>query len=362
MPAGRQGHFIMSLYDYTGAIHLHSSFSYDGSTPIGSIIHDAEECGLDYLLLTDHDHLNARQQGWEGWQGKVLCIVGQEISPRFHHYLGFNITHPVDFADDPEGNHPQKYIDAVNRQGGFGIIAHPDHEGTKKFHVKHYPWNNWNVSGYTGISVWDFMTDWQKSLQGYACGFLSFLFPAYFLKGPRRITLERWDALNQIQKTVGIGELDNHATKKSLLGIPFVAFPFRRAFRFIRTHVLTETRFSNNSLEDIHLVYQSLRQARCYFALEYFRKAHGFRFEIKQNDRVFFMGDSLNLSDNTQLQVFLPVKARIRIIRNGSAWLQATEKSFSAQVLETGVYRVEVYLKSACKYRPWIFSNPIFIE
>ena len=154
----------MNLYDYSGVIHIHTSFSFDGHEDIKKVIEAAKEHKLDFLMLTDHDHLEARDKGWEGWQGNTLIIVGQEVSPRFNHYLAFDITHPVAFSDDPEGKRPQEYINEVNRQGGFGIIAHPDHEGTQTFHVKHYPWNDWTVDGYTGMSVWDFMTDWQKSL------------------------------------------------------------------------------------------------------------------------------------------------------------------------------------------------------
>jgi hypothetical protein len=352
----------MQLYDYTGVIHLHSSFSYDGHTPIKEIIRAAEKNGIDFLMLTDHDHLKARDEGWEGWQKRILMIVGEEIAPRFNHYLAFNIKEPVVYPDDVEGINPQKYIDEVNNQGGFGFIAHPDHEGTETFHVKHYCWNDWSVGDYTGISVWDFMTDWQNSLRSYFSGFLSFLFPAYFLKGPRRITLDRWDALNQIKKTVGIGELDNHATIKNVLGIPFIAFSFDRAFKFIRTHVLTEEKFSGNSQQDTSMVFQSILHGRCYFALEYFRKAQGFQFWINQDKNEFYMGDCLKLSDNTQLSVSCPEKAYIRIIRNGLEWNQGITTSFSEPVVKTGVYRVEVHLKSAGKFRPWIFSNPIFVN
>jgi len=172
----------MSLYDYTGVIHLHSSFSFDGHTPMEQIIHSAQNNGVDFLMLTDHDHLRARDEGWEGWQGRTLVIVGEEIAPRFNHYLAFNIKEPIVHFDDAEGKNPQKYIDAVKNQGGLGFIAHPDHEGTALFHVKHYCWNDWNINGYSGIGVWDFMTDWQSSLRGYFSGLLSFLFPAYFLQ------------------------------------------------------------------------------------------------------------------------------------------------------------------------------------
>jgi len=352
---------LMKLYDYAGVIHLHSSLSFDGHAPMEEIIAAARKNGVDFLMLTDHDHLKARNEGWEGWQGKTLVIVGEEIAARFNHYLAFKINEPIVCLDDPEGKNPQKYIDAVNDQGGFGFIAHPDHEGTAMFHVKHYCWNDWKVSGYAGMGIWDFMTDWQKSLRGYFSGLLSFLFPAYFLKGPRRITLARWDALNQIQKTVGIGELDNHATIKKLLGISFVAFPFDRAFQFIRTHVLTDNPFSGNSQQDIKTVYQSLLHGRCYFALEYFRKAQGFQFWITQGQKEFSMGDCVKLTDHTQLCVSCPEKAHLLVIRNGSVWLKNTTRLLSAPVEKTGVYRLEVYLKSAGKVRPWIFSNPIFL-
>ncbi|MBP1761721.1 MAG: hypothetical protein H6Q64_1263 [Firmicutes bacterium] len=352
----------MKLYDYTGVIHLHSAFSFDGHTPMDEIISAARNNGIDFLMLTDHDHMKARDQGWEGWQGTTLVIVGEEIAPRFNHYLAFKTKEPVIAFDDPAGEKPQKYIDAVNNQGGFGFIAHPDHEGTAMFHVKHYCWNDWEVSGYAGIGVWDFMTDWQKSLRGYFSGLLSFLLPAYFLKGPRKITLQRWDTLNQIQKTVGIGELDNHASIKKLLGITFVAFPFDRAFKFIRTHVLTDNKFSGNSQQDTNMVFQSMLHGCCYFALEYFRKAQGFQFWIHQDKKEFHMGDHLKLSGNAQLSVSCPQQAHIRIIRNGLEWNQKITHSFSVPVVETGIYRVEVYLKSAGKFRPWIFSNPIFVN
>jgi len=352
----------MKLYDYSGVIHLHSSLSFDGHAPMEKIISAAEKNGVDFLMLTDHDHLLAREDGWEGWQGKTLVIVGEEIAPRFNHYLAFNIKEPVTYHDDTEGRNPQKYIDDVNDQGGFGFIAHPDHEGTAMFHVKHYCWNDWKVTGYTGIGVWDFMTDWQNSLRGYFSGLMSFLFPAFFLNGPRRVTLERWDALNQIKKTVGLGELDNHASIKKMLGITFVAFPFDRAFKFIRTHVLTDDKFSGNSQQDTNMVFQSILHGRCYFALEYFRQAHGFQFMINQDNKEYYMGDRLKLSGLAQLSVSCPEKAHIRIIRNGLEWKEKVTDNFSEPVDKTGIYRVEVHLKSAGKLRPWIFSNPIFLS
>lgn len=352
----------MKLYDYPGVIHLHSAFSYDGHAPMASILKDAREAGLSFLLLTDHDHLRAKQEGWEGWHDGVLLVVGQEVSPRFNHYLAFDITDPITYSDDPQGRHPQAYIDRINAQGGFGMIAHPDHEGTEAFHVKQYCWNDWNVHDYAGISVWDFMTDWQKSLTGYLRGLQSFLFPAYFLRGPTKITLERWDALNQIRKTVGIGELDNHASIKKLLGLSFVAFPFRKAFRFIRTHIITQDPFNGQIEHDKQLIFKSLIFGRCYFALEYFRSAENFSFFVEQNGHTYTMGDSLKIAPETQLIASFPSIAQVKLIRNGTQQLATKTNRLVVPIEVPGVYRVEAWLRTKGKTRPWIFSNPIFVQ
>ena len=351
----------MDFFDYTGVIHFHSAYSFDGYVELNKIIEAAGRNNIDFLMLSDHGHLRARDDGWEGWQGKTLLIVGQEISPRFNHYLAFNISRPIGCTEDKAGSDPQQYIDQVNNSGGFGFIAHPDHEGTKTFHVKHYPWTDWSADGDTGIGIWDFMTDWQSCLQRYLPSFFSFLFPAFFLSGPRSITLNRWDTLNQKKKIVGIGELDNHATVMKVGGIRFEALSFERAFKLIRTHVLTREKLICNNERDIKIILESLHYGRCYVALEYFQPSRGFQFYIAQDNKEFFMGDTLTLSENTRLHVSLPAPALIRIIRNGSLWNKERKKALMLPVIEPGVYRVEAFLRVYGKYRPWIFSNPIFV-
>ncbi|MCX7900517.1 MAG: hypothetical protein N2444_10655, partial [Methylocystis sp.] len=327
----------MRLFDYVGVIHFHSSYSFDGYAPLDKILRLANKHQIDFLMLTDHDHLRAKDEGWEGWHGRTLLIVGQEISPRFNHYLAFNTHSPIFYSKDAENIPPQKYIDEVNAQGGFGLIAHPDHEGAKMFHVKHYPWNDWTVSGYRGMSVWDFMTDWQLSLQGYGRSFLSLLFPAWFLQGPRPVTLARWDELNQSQKIVGFGELDNHASTKKILGINFVIYSFNRAFRFIRTHILTSEKLSNDYRKDRDLLLQALLHGRVYFALEYFRPARGFGFRMEQKSKIYHMGDEINLSNApTSLHVTLPAKARARVVRSGTLWAEETTTDLYLSVDKPG--------------------------
>ncbi len=230
------------------------------------------------------------------------------------------------------------------------------------FHVKHYPWTDWLVDNYTGISIWDFISDWLSSLKGRPLALISFFFPAFFLRGPRRITLERWDLLNQTRKIVGIGELDNHGSAVKIGPLKISVFSFYRAFKFVHTHICTREPLTGNSRKDISLLYDSLRQGRCYAAMEYFKSARGFSFIIAQDKEEYSMGDSFVLKDRADAFIALPASALVRIIKNGALIAEKTSSEIMLSIREKGIYRVEAYLKQYGKYRPWIFSNPIFVR
>jgi len=109
--------------------------------------------------------------------------------------------------------------------------------------------------------------------------------PAYVLKGPMDITLKRWDRLNKKGRVVGIGELDNHDTPRKILGITVGVFSFKRAFRFIRTHLLLDNPLSGDAEEDTNALLGALRNGRTYMAMEYFREAKGFLLSISDHNR-----------------------------------------------------------------------------
>ena len=352
---------VLNLNDYAGIIHLHSAYSFDGRTPVAEILSAAKKSRVDFLLLTDHSTLKARKDGFEGWHDGTLLIVGEEIAPRFNHYLAFQIEESVVNVQDLPDMPPQDYINRVRNQGGIGFIAHPDHEGTQLFHVKHYPWTDWSVNGYTGLGIWDFMTDWQNSLSGYLRAVLSYAFPAFFLRGPSPATLARWDVLTKERRVVGIGELDNHDTLKRILGLNVPIFPYGRVFRLIRTHILTETRLSGNSHADTATLFNALKNGRVFVALDYYRSSAGFSVFLTEEGRCATLGDEFALHHSAAIKVSVPYKARIRIIRNGNLYHQVTGKDLSVKISEPGVYRIEAYLKVFSRYHPWIFSNPLYV-
>src|SRR3972149_4265612 len=323
------------LYDYGGAIHFHSDYSYDGNVSIDKIVKSAKAAGLDFIMLTDHFRLDAKRDGHEGWQGNVLLIAGEEISPRYNHYLAFNIREPI-----------------ITRS----------HEGTKLFKVKPFPWIDWSVEGYTGISIWDIQTDWQEKLKSYPSTILSYFFPSYRLSGPKDITLKRWDELNKARRVTGIGEIDNHNAKKRFLGFNFYIFNFNYVFRTIRTHILTETPFNKNDREDINTVYQAIKNGRVYIAHEYWNNAKGFSFNIGDDGREVSIGGEFILKGRAKIKVNLPQRGLIRIIRDGEKVYEITDSKCYFEINDRGLYRVEVYHRVLGRYKPWIYSNHINVR
>jgi predicted metal-dependent phosphoesterase TrpH len=64
------------MFDYAGAIHIHTEYSYDGNVKMPDVIKAAQKAGLDFIVITDHFRMDAKRDGWEGWHDGLLVIVG----------------------------------------------------------------------------------------------------------------------------------------------------------------------------------------------------------------------------------------------------------------------------------------------
>jgi hypothetical protein len=74
------------------------------------------------------------------------------------------------------------------------------------------------------------------------------------------------------------------------------------------------------------------------------------------------MGDEFSLQGEAVLRVTIPGSGNIRVIKDGQLCCQASGSSIVHTVSGKGVYRVEAYAKVWGKYRPWIFSNPVYVR
>ncbi|MBK7106053.1 MAG: CehA/McbA family metallohydrolase [Ignavibacteriae bacterium] len=346
------------MYEYVGAIHMHSKFS-DGSGDPAKIAQFADEVGLDFIILTDHNTLRALHEGFEKWYGQTLLLVGCELNDKFNknHYLAMNISETYSTRQSAK-----EYVKKVKDAGGIGFIAHPHEERNSMKEHPPYPWTDWDAGDFTGIEIWNHMSEWMEGLTEQN-KYNHFIHPLKSIVGPSKKTLQKWDELNKKRKVVGIGGIDAHAHKINVLGFVEVeVFPYKVLFKSIRTHILTEKklRAKNISVDSSKkIIYDSLEEGKCFISNDYHGDAKGFKFYAKLGKEHFQMGDTIKSSGKVNLKVILPNKlGKITLINNGKplSTVENTEADFIVQ--KPGQYRVEVYLNE----HAWIFSNHIRIE
>jgi len=342
------------MYEYIGAIHMHSVFS-DGSGEVKDIAGLAAETGLDYIILTDHNTLRALKEGYEGWYEKTLLLVGCEINDRENknHYLAFGIDETYSTRLSAK-----TYVRKVKEDGGIGFIAHPHEKRTHMIEHPPYPWTEWDCEDFTGIEVWNHMSEWMENLTEEN-KYQSFLHPLKTVKAPLPETLKIWDELNEKRKVVGIGGVDAHAHKHNLLGFLEVEiFPYKVLFKSIRTHILLddELKPGKNFAQAKRNIYRAMECGRCFFANDYHADSKGFRFFAQSGKKTYQMGDKIINADKAKLKVFLPVsKGEIRLINSGKKEDVVVSNEAEFVIKDPGVYRVEIHLSG----KAWIYSNHI---
>ncbi len=347
------------MLEYIGAIHMHSVFS-DGTGKPEEIAGFADEVGLDFIVLTDHNTLRALDEGYEKWYGKTLLLVGCEINDKqnLNHFLALGID------KTPSTRIPAKeYVKLIKDSGGVGIIAHPHEKRSSMKEHPPYPWKEWDTDDFTGLEVWNHMSQWMEGLTEQN-KYNYFVHPLRSNTHPPEETLELWDRLNLERRVVGIGGIDAHAHKINLLGFFEVeVFPYKVLFKSIRTHILTKEQIKKGESKDNlqnakESIYSALKEGRCFISNYYRGDAKGFRFFGENEGKIYNMGENMPLSGKTRLRVLLPnITSAIRLIKNGTA-VEEIENLDAEFIINTpGAYRVEIHQDNF----PWIYSNHIRI-
>lgn len=349
-----------AFFEYVGNLHIHSSIS-DGAGTVSEIIQAASKVGLDFVILNDHDFLaDSLHLDAEGFHNGVLTLVGLEIGKRFHHYLAYDLKQMVKAGNSS----PQEVIDRVNDQSGFGFLAHPFEKGMP-FHDKSaaYTWNDLTVKGFTGIEIWNFSSRWKERVRTVFHGLFFLLCKSWFLKGPSRETLSFWDNLCQQRKVVAIGGSDSHGTffKWGMIRIRPLTYDF--LLSTINIHILLERELPKEFSEAKAEIYAAVREGQLFIAHERLASAAGFRFHyVSDNGNNLTMGGEGEF-ESGDINVNVPKHGEIRLIKDGALKERWYGRKASFRVEQSGVYRVEVYLYLfPFGWRPWIFSNPIYLR
>jgi hypothetical protein len=345
------------MNEYIGAIHVHSLFS-DGTGKVDEIANFANEAGLDFLVLTDHNTLRALKEGYEKFYNNTLLIVGCEINDKENknHYLAMGIKETFSTRLPAK-----KYVSMVREAGGIGFIAHPHEKRSSMKEHPPYPWTDWEVDDFTGIEIWNHMSEWMENLTEQN-KYNAFVHPLKSISSPNPQTLKAWDELNLKRKVVGIGGIDAHAHKVNLLGFFEVeVFPYKVLFKSIRTHILAHEKIENSRNKTSvtfakKTLLKALAEGRCFVSNYYHGDAAGFRFFAESGRKIYQMGDCIEFSKNIKLRVLLPGNSgSIKLMHNGKL-IDSVENTDAEFIVDkTGIYRVEVFLDK----KAWIYSNHI---
>lgn len=360
------------MFEYSGSVHMHSKFS-DGSGSVEEIAAAAKESNLDFIILTDHNTLKAKEKGYEKWYGNTMLIVGYEVNDmkNKNHYLVFGMNEVVgSFEKLPDGDLGNRlsaveYVKQIKEKGGIGFLAHP-HEVRK--HLREhpaYPWTAWESEDFTGIEIWNHMSEWAEGLNE-SNKLQRFIHPLKSIFAPPDVTLKKWDELNEKRKVVALGGIDAHAHKHNIMGIIFEIFAYKILFKSIRTHVFVDYEIkkgdAGNFESDKTQIIDALGKGRSFIVNNYYGSGTGFRFVAEYDDEQYTLGDEIKFDKSKNKKIifrtFLPSQAKIKLIHNGKCADELMGLDCIWDSDETGSYRIEAWKGD----RGWIFSNHIRVS
>jgi hypothetical protein len=367
MPAATEPVDPARLHDLACVVHLHSDYS-DGTASVLELVESAREAERDVVLLTDHDTLGARDDGYEGWHGDVLLGVGLEVTPRAGHFLAFGVSKKIKHKGLAEAEIPE----AVAAAGGFGFVAHPWSKGARileryGFAVKRglpHGWQELDSAAIAGVELWSLTTDASEDWRGPVDAFRYMMSPEAQLDGPRPEDLAAWDRLCQSRRFVAIGGLDAHQHGIRVRGRLWSPMRNARYFRMLSTYVSLreEPARGGAGTEDLALVYEALREGRCYLSVDAIAPGRGFRFWAEDDSgRTTGMGEE-NGEGSWTIRASVPSAAHLSLLRNGAVVAQVTGLALEHTVSDPGAYRLEARREWRGRERPWIFSNPIYLR
>jgi hypothetical protein len=352
-------------------LHMHTRYS-DGSGTHKDIAEAAMKAGLDAVIVTDH---NVLVQGLEGYYRsspvptlkprRVLLLVGQEIHdqdriPQKNHLLVFNANRDLSaLADDP-----QTLINGVTEAGGLSFIAHPWDPEAPAFNETDISWETWDVQGYTGLELWNGLSELKTLVPTKLHGLFYAFFPQFIGHAPIRETLQKWDELlSEGKRVVAIGGSDAHAMHMHMGPLHRVIFPYDFHFRTVNTHVFIPQPLTGDVTADKKMIYEALANGHCFVGYDLPASTRGFRFRAKGLEHSAIMGDELPAKGGVTLHAYTPFKADLTLFKDGVAlgtW--RNQQTLTHNTSEPGVYRVEAHRSYLGKKRGWIYSNPIYVR
>jgi hypothetical protein len=357
-------------YEYKGHVHIHTVYS-DGNKAHADIAEEAIAAGLDFLITTDH---NVWVEGVEGYYGddkggRVLLLVGEEVhdvrrQPNANHCLVFGAEQELSLL----GADPQALIDAANALGGFTFLAHPFEIGSplgKGGELDAINWEEWDVQGYTGLEIWNYLSEFKSHVSGVAAAVRAAYSPEGVITGPFSETVNKWDELlSRGERVSCICGGDVHCGTHSLGPFTRTLFPYGFHFRTLNMHILSSKAMVGEFDHDKQLVLNALKRGNGWVGYDAAGDTTGFRFSAQGLKQQAIMGNTLRpKKGSVTFQITVPAVGHVQLICNGKVVAEeAGTPHLLYQTSEPGPYRVQVFTRFAGRKRGWIYSNPIYLE
>lgn len=346
-------------------LHMHTHYS-DGHASHAEIAQAALRAHLDAVIITDHNvWVGSHEKYYYQNDRQVLVLVGEEIHdqsllPQKNHLLVFGANKEL----APLAFDTQFLLDSIRKEGGLSFLAHICETEAPAVGETDISWEKWDINGYTGIELWNSMSEFKSLLKSMLHAIYYVFNPKSIAHGPPIQAIQKWDELLfEGKQVVAIGGSDAHAMPASLGPIKRVLFPYEFHFRCINTHLLSTSPLTGDLENDRRVIFDSLKQGQAFIGYDLPAPTNGFRFTAQGSGKKVTMGNKIELLNGVTLQVRLPEAAECRLLMDGKViqtWRgQTTCTHITSQ---PGVYRVEVYRQFRGKLRGWIFSNPIYVR
>jgi len=107
-------------------LHIHSTFSADGTADPVDILKRCRDIGLDGCSITDHNSIEGSLRAIKMCSEMGLIVVrGLEVSSSDGHVLAYGFSGPV-----PRGMPMRETIAEIHKAGGIAVAAHPTRLGS----------------------------------------------------------------------------------------------------------------------------------------------------------------------------------------------------------------------------------------
>ena len=340
--------------EIVGCIHIHFPLDLE-SRALAFMGADGEKAGVDFLLVNSHTPLEEKRAllertlAAEGYHGRTLVIVGEEVDDNSHHnhVVVAGVPRMVGNRKNPPSL--EDVLALVRSHDGISLVAHPDGFHRLFFVRREHHWLRRDIENYTGVEVWSLLFDWAATTHPFNLPVRYFGFPRN-LVGPSLHNCSLWDTLSFKGKKLGYAGLDIHRVFAPWLDIR-KNFEYATVFRVLRNHLLMENPLTGDAGHDRRMILDTLRACRVFFADDLLRDSRGFFFG--DADERFVMGDEVPAGKRAVVRV--PTEGTVRLIRNGLCVREETAAGMDVPLESPGIYRVEVLLGG----KPWIFSNHI---